>query len=232
MKTFFNFNKNQQTDKVILNLVSNLIFVYCVILSFIVIMFSLVTIECEVVGTSMQPNLNIKGAHKSDTAYVNKYDHDYEYGDIIVIDLDNEIVIKRVIGLPGDIIDIVEYSDTYKLERNGEILQENYIYLRYNASVDQIQDGMDKTKQRFDNLKINKPELFNDEGKFVVKENEIFVLGDNRHVSNDSSQNGAYSYDNIQGIVENVRYYGESKFEFYCNYIFRGKFFKTIINLF
>ena len=32
----------------------------------------------------MQPTLNRKGVYKSDIAYVNKMDHDYDYGDIVV----------------------------------------------------------------------------------------------------------------------------------------------------
>ena len=232
MKTFYNFKNKFCWDRVVLNLIANLIFAYSIIIAASLIMFSFVSIECEVSGSSMQPTLNYKGSNKSDTAYVNRFDHDYEYGDIVVVDLGNDKVIKRVIGLPGDTIDFVSYKDTYKLERNGEIIQENYLMLRFNMAEDKVEDGMSVAKVKFEALKQYKPEMFNDFGQLVVQEGEIFVLGDNRHVSDDSSKHGCYKMFDVMGIVEQVKYYGESSFEFYYNYVAQGKFFTTIINLF
>ena len=123
MRKFYNFKKKYFDFSSALNLIGNIFFCYCIIIASALIIFSLMTIECEVTGSSMQPTLNRKGGNKSDIAYVNKLDHDYEYGDIVVIDLvdvigyvvSDEIVIKRVVGLPGDVIDIVNVDGQYKL---------------------------------------------------------------------------------------------------------------------
>lgn len=229
-----NFNSNNSAlRKILINVLGNLIFSYCLIVAVVLIMFSFVTIECDVNGTSMQPTLNVKGGEKSDIVFINKYDLDFDYGDIVVIRTDNEPIIKRVLGLSGDIIDIVLYDNVYYLERNGEIIEESYI--KYNSSITiptYVQNGMDKTYLNWCELKESKPELFNEDGKMLVCENQIFVLGDNRAVSLDSSSHGTYAIDKVDGIVEKTLYYGESEFEFYWNYIVKGEFFYTIINIF
>jgi len=232
LKNFYNFKNNFKWDKVVLNFIANLIFAYSIIIAMSLIIFSFVSIECEVSGSSMQPTLNSKGSNKSDIAYVNKFNHDYNYGDIIVVDLSNDKVIKRVIGLPGDLINFVSYKDTYVLERNGEIILEDYLLVRYNMSKDKVEDGMSVTKAKFEVLKQNNPEMFNENGQLVVKDGEIFVLGDNRHVSDDSSKHGCYRLCDVMGIVEQIQYYGENSIEFYYNYVAQGKFFRTIINIF
>lgn len=219
--------------RVLLNFWGNLFFTYCLIVALVLIFFSFVTIECDVSGTSMQPTLNKMGGEKSDIVFVNKYDLDFDYGDIVVIKTVNDPIIKRVVGLGGDIVDIVLQDNIYYLERNGEIIEENYI--KYNSSITMptyIQNGMDKTYHNWCELKETKPELFNEEGKMLVGNNQIFALGDNRAVSLDSSSHGAYEINDVDGIVEQTLYYGESEFEFYWNYIVKGKFFYTLINVF
>lgn len=231
MKKFYDLKKENIEEKILISIISNFIFGFFVISAIAIICFSFCMIECEVVGTSMQPNLNVKGAHKSDIAYVNKLDNDYEYGDIIVIDGAKEIIIKRVLGLPGDIIDIVKVDDDFKLERNGQIIHEDYIKLNYNISEERVIDGMGSVYDKFQLLKTKKPELFVND-KLVVPEDEIFVLGDNREVSSDSSINGTYAMSDIMGIVEDIRYYGEGEFEYLADYVLNGRFFKTIFNMF
>jgi signal peptidase I len=48
----------------------------------------------------------------------------YEQGDIVAFHYNNKVLLKRVIGLPGDTIDIAEDGTVY---RNGEALEENYV---------------------------------------------------------------------------------------------------------
>lgn len=232
MNKKFEIKKKDQFNKFVNSFLGNLFFCYCLIVAFALIIFSVVTLECEVLGTSMQPNLNEKGANKSDTVYVNRYNHDYEYGDIVVISTDNDPIIKRVLGLPNDLMDIVkDENNIYKLERNGEIISEEYILVNSGVSVPTYsQNGMDKAYERFQYLKNTNPELFNSEGKLIVGIDEIFVLGDNRAVSVDSATQGCFKMSKVQGIVEFIKYYGDSDFNFYWDYIIDGKFFYTIFN--
>lgn len=246
----FTFNyfgkKNFNKKAFFLNFIANLFFVYCVIVALALIMFSSVTIECEVDGTSMQPTLNCNWGDKnndSDIVYVNKFDRDFEYGDIIVINAEEnkDHIIKRVIGVAGDEIDVVERNidggKEYKLEINGKIIEEDYLKMD-NTLIDvSKRDGNFSLFEKFNALKVSHPELFETRTiggrvveKLIVPDGEIFALGDNRHVSQDSTYYGTFSLSQIDGTVELVRYYGDSEFLFYWDYIVQGKFITTLIN--
>lgn len=82
-------------------------------------------------------------------------------------------LVKRVIGLPGDIIDIKE-GNVYV---NGKLLEENYV--------------TDKTYSRTGYIQF----------PVEVKKGEVFVLGDNRDVSRDSRNFGCIPNSNIEGKV-------------------------------
>ena len=88
---------------------------------------------------------------------------DPEYGDIIVASKDSfndgEPIIKRVIATEGQTVDIDFETGTVRVD--GVVLQEDYIY-----SPTTDDEGM--------------------EFPLVVEENCVFVMGDNRGVSNDS----------------------------------------------
>lgn len=80
-------------------------------------------------------------------------------------------LVKRVIGLPGDEIDIREG----KVYRNGEVLNEPYV-----------------TSETFP-ARVQVP--------FVVPPDQVFVLGDNRAVSEDGRTFGCVDFDNVEGIA-------------------------------
>lgn len=103
-----------------------------------------------------------------------------KYDDIIVFYVpdENRYLIKRVIGLAGDEIEIkYSYDDSlYHVYRNGAILSEEYIY-----------EPMDKVYT---------------EMKVVVPEGKVFFLGDNRLDSYDSHVGNFYADVNqIQGVA-------------------------------
>ena len=84
------------------------------------------------------------------------------YGDILVVnapDLAEKVIIKRVVGLAGDTIEID--FDTGEVRRNGELLDEPYI-----NEPTWTWEGVDFPVQ--------------------VPEGHLFVLGDNRNHSKDS----------------------------------------------
>lgn len=215
--------------------VGNVFFYTCLMVAFGLVVFSVGLVECEVTGASMQPTLNKLSETKHDIVYLNKFDKNYSRGDIIVLDRGDEAIIKRIIGLSGDVIDIVctypnGLTPIYKLELNGEIVDEDYILIKGANVETELQNGMKETYERFQGLKDAHPEQFDASGKLVVKDEQVFVLGDNREVSADSSSYGVFSLAQISGRVEKTRYYGESQWEFVFSYIVRGEFLKTLFN--
>lgn len=115
---------------------------------------------------------------------------DPQHGDIIVFksglytdEGEAKNLIKRIIGLPGDTVEII---DGY-VYRNGEKIQEDY---------------------------IKEQGLSGEMEAITVPEGELFVLGDNRRVSQDSRSGevGTISQDTIVGKVV-VRVYPFSQFK-------------------
>ena len=232
-KTQFNVKKKTGFYYLYLNFVANLFFVYCMIIAIALIVFSLITIKCEVIGASMQPTYNKDLKAGNDVVYVNSLDKDYGFGDIVVIDVGkDDPIIKRIIGLPGDVIDVIfDENIGYKLEINGKLIEEDYLNIDYKLSYVH-QNGLSITHSNFhEKMKVSYPDLFKT-GKLVVPENELFVLGDNRHDSQDSWYYGTFSYDSVLGLVELEKYHNESEFWFYWDYVVQGKFIQTIINCF
>ena len=120
-------------------------------------------------GNSMQPTL-----HNNDIMILNKIGYrlnGVNRFDIVVFEYNNERLIKRVIGLPGETI---EYKGN-KLYVNGEMVEENFDHM---ATVD------------FKLAEINME---------VIPENCYFVLGDNRLDSIDSRIIGTISSDKVIG---------------------------------
>lgn len=81
----------------------------------------------------------------------------------------NPRLVKRVIGIPGDIIDI----------------KDGYVYVNNNKLDEPYVEGITKTR------KVSFP--------LTVEENKIFVLGDNRLVSKDSRDFGLIDYKQLEG---------------------------------
>lgn len=121
-------------------------------------------------GTSMYPTLN-----EGEKLIAYKLGDNYERGDIIVFkptDDYTKFYIKRVIGLPNDVIEI-KNGVTYI---NDVILREPYV-------LDIGEFNMDK---------------------YRLKENEYFVMGDNRNNSRDSRYFGPIPVDSIYGKIINI----------------------------
>lgn len=127
-------------------------------------------------------------------------------GDVIVAKREEEkdLLVKRIIGLPGE---TVEYKNGV-LYINNQETSEPYI---------KIYSSLFK-KDELDNLfskdfllysKINDSEYFTEGNtsknfKFVLEENEYFILGDFRIVSNDSRHFGPIKRSEIIGEVKST----------------------------
>ncbi len=152
----------------------NEIISYLLIIIFVVLFRTFILTPVRVKGPSMIPNLKEK-----DVLLLNKLKTSYKRGDIVVIKLSGkkEEMIKRIIGLPGDTIEIekgVVYINTKKLE-------------------EPYKKGMTG------NLEAIK-----------LKENEYYVLGDNRGLSMDSRLFGPVTKKEIKGKTK-IRIYPFNK---------------------
>ena len=122
----------------------------------------------RVTGASMNPTLQ-----NDEVLLCNKL-ADIKQGDIIAFYYNNKVLIKRVIGLPGDVIDIAEDGTIYV---NGEALDEPYANL-----------ALGEADQDF---------------PITVANSRYFVCGDNRSVSIDSRSTsiGCIAEENIIGKI-------------------------------
>ncbi|MDO5689909.1 MAG: signal peptidase I [Tissierellia bacterium] len=131
--------------------------------------FNITSVE----GTSMIPSLQ-----DGDRLITNKivlFLREPRHGEIVVVKAPNgsgSDYIKRIIGLPGDHIKIVD-GQVY---RNDEMLMEHYT-------------SSDNTQTEYQN-------------EWVVEEDSVFVLGDNRLPggSNDSRLFGTIPMDDVRGV--------------------------------
>lgn len=128
--------------------------------------------EYSVYGDSMSPTLN-----NQDVVVVTEKDlEDIEFNDIVVFTVEeypNTYSIKRVIGTPGD-----------------EISIENNIVYRNGKEVEVQYNDLDRSETFIYSMSV------------LVKEGELFVLGDNYNNSIDSRIFGCIPVENIKGVVK------------------------------
>lgn len=123
----------------------------------------------RVTGTSMTPTL------QNDQVIICNKLAECQKGDVVAFYYNNKILIKRVIGVAGDVIDI---SGDGVVSVNGEPLDEPYV----------------------SELALGECDI---ELPYQVPDNRIFVMGDHRSVSIDSRSTsvGCVAIENVIGKV-------------------------------
>ncbi|HTV13464.1 MAG TPA: signal peptidase I [Acidobacteriaceae bacterium] len=139
-----------------------------VVAAVLIIIFLYPPVRVE--GTSMQP-----GLRDQDRLFIDKFFFQFEKinrGDIVVFHYPRDpekSYIKRVIGLPGDTVDIRQG----KVYINNQPIEESYVPRRYRDTRSM--------------------------GELVVPPDEYFVMGDHRSISSDSRDFGPVDRDLIYG---------------------------------
>ena len=123
----------------------------------------------QIYGTSMAPTLT------NGNIVVSVKGNDFQPGDVIAFYYNNKILVKRVIAVPGDWVDIDEKGTVYV---NNQELQEPYL-----------------EEKALGECNIQLP--------YQVPENRIFVMGDHRSVSVDSRNTavGCVAEEQIVGKI-------------------------------
>ncbi|MGN1404498.1 MAG: signal peptidase I [Ruminococcus sp.] len=123
----------------------------------------------RVTGTSMTPTL------QNNELVVCRKRGEFSQGDVIAFYYNNKILLKRVIGISGDVIDIGEDGTVYV---NGEALDEPYL-----------------NEKNFGECDIELP--------YQVPDEKVFVMGDHRSTSIDSRSTtvGCVSEEAIVGKI-------------------------------
>jgi signal peptidase I len=139
---------NKEYIRIIRSTVSSL-----VVVAAIAVLVSLLFLPVlRVTGTSMTPTL------QNDELVICRKYGDFKQGDVIAFYFNNKILLKRVIGVSGDIIDISNDGTVYV---NGEVIDEPYL-----------------NEKAFGECDIDLP--------YQVPDERVFVMGDHRATSVDS----------------------------------------------
>ena len=121
-----------------------------------------------------------------DILIVNKYEK-VDVGDVVVFDMDNRKLIKRVVAMEGD--EIMAKDGVVLVKQSGT---------DYFSALDE--DYLETSTADFDAV--------------IVEKGKVFVLGDNRGISNDSRTFGTINLKDINGVVtqktiENREFYNK-----------------------
>ncbi|MBU0278341.1 signal peptidase I [Gemella sp. zg-570] len=131
----------------------------------------------------------------SDKVLINKVSKNYERGDVIVFHAnETDDYIKRIIGIPGDTVEVIDDV----LYINGEKFEEPYLEKK-KSELKSNSKNVNLT------LDFNIEYLISTKSK-TVPEGSYFVMGDNRPNSTDSRSFGFVKKDTIVGKVM-LRYY-------------------------
>lgn len=191
------YNNNMKKGKKVF--MTSLIIISVVIIVFLslVLTFNIVYTKSVVKGSSMESTF-----FDGDRVYINKYEKGNK-GDIVVVgthDLQNwnhmlegRYIVKRLIATAGDTVSIKNVeSGVYEVLVNNQLVMKKHIdgiapsYVNF---VDYVNRNIEDTTRIQD-------------GNVIVKDGEVFLLGDNWQISYDSTTVGPVSATAMIGRVD------------------------------
>ena len=158
-----------QPNKAQPSVLSDLLFLFLKVLMigmFLVLFFTFMFGITQVQDETMDPAVK-----EGDLAIYYRLDKRYSKDDVVIVNIDGETQIRRVVALPGDTVDMDERG----LVINGYSQIETNIYTRTEPYVDGITFPI------------------------TLAEDEVFVLGDNRPKAVDSRMYGAVKVSATNG---------------------------------
>ena len=158
-----------QPNKAQPSVLSDLLFLFLKVLMigmFLVLFFTFMFGINQVQDETMDPAVK-----EGDLAIYYRLDKSYSKDDVVIVNIDGERQIRRVVALPGDTVDMDERG----LIINGYSQIESNIYTRTEPYVDGITFPI------------------------TLAQDEVFVLGDNRPKAVDSRMYGAVKVSATQG---------------------------------
>ena len=181
-------------------------------------------VQAQVVGISMQPTFNKNLGVGTQEEYEQSEYKDYVYanrfnkgtnGDIVLLDINGQILIKRLIATGGQKLTLKKQvgSTQYKLYVNDIMLDEQYLdadkgkmdYAYYYGKFCQALSADEGEKPVVEVVE-------DEEAYIIVPQGKIFVLGDYRILSRDSTEFGFVSTDAVIGRVEISYAYDQNLF--------------------
>lgn len=162
---------------------------------------SFVYFRATVVGSSMIPtltnndNLMVQSTGKIENFAVVVVQVDGKYNANVPGVAEGELLVKRIIGIPGDtfyFVDDILYLNNIKVEET--YLQNDQGDFYYGGGL------RDFTLAEY--CRIKGENVCPESGECVIPEGYYFVLGDNRTNSNDSKPFGLFHKSQIRGIVK------------------------------
>lgn len=152
----------------------------------LMVVYSTIAFPETVLGSSMEPNFYT--GEKVLVERLSKTFGEYKRGDVVVLHPpgDDDIdYIKRIVGVPGDVVKILNCKVYIKTSEGSFVYEESYL------GENECTQGGEKIK----------------EGRsFIIDEGYYFVLGDNRDKSMDSRN---------FGLVEKKRIIGKAIYRFW-----------------
>lgn len=172
-------------------------FLAIILIIFMVLFFRSRVCERVIVnGSSMEPNF-----YDSDICWADKNFKSIERYDVVVARVNNEMIIKRVIGLPGDTIKLIDGT----VYINDEKIDDKYDFETYPDGTKEYKrwtsDMIAEIEAGFYYYTDMNGEIVNDEATYYCGEDEYFLMGDNRQHSADCRLIGPLNISDIDGKI-------------------------------